>query len=67
MNPCTLLSTPESVTAALRYLHERQAAHKLREPVPVLFHNPRHAEAIRRRRAASADGAPVSWRHFLPA
>jgi len=62
-NPCTFLSTPESIAAALRYIHSRGAAHKLREPVPVIYADASHAAAIRQYRQAKA--APVSWRESL--
>lgn len=61
-----LLSTQESVNAALRYIHARGAGAKLATPVPVLFSSPNHAAALKQHRAArEAKSAPVSWRSTL--
>lgn len=53
MNPS--LTTRASEAGALAYLRARGLAHKLQDPVPVLFHNPRHAEALRRLRDQRAE------------
>lgn len=61
-----LLSTQESVNAALVYLHRTGTAHKLATPVPVLFSSPNHAAALKQHRAArEAKSVPVSWRTSL--
>jgi hypothetical protein len=52
-----MLSTKESVNAALRYLCERGAAGR---PVSLLFSDARHAEALRRQAADRS----LRWQHY---
>lgn len=50
-----MLTTHESDAAAYKYLRDRDAIWKLQFPVSLLFTgNPRHAEALRRKKRAAA-------------